>query len=175
MLKTRFARYGLYALLALAAFAAGVWTRHGNQDPKAGAAEALYALNLPDLKGQSQPLSQWRGQVLVVNFWATWCAPCREEIPELVKLQTRHAGHGLQIVGISIDQADKTAEFATNFNINYPVLMGSFDVIELSRQAGNEKRVLPFTVVFNRQGQIAATELGGLTMDKLEKVLKPLL
>lgn len=175
MLNSRLARYGLYALLALAAFAAGVWMRHGDPNPQPNAAEALYALRLPDLAAQPQQLAQWRGKVLVVNFWATWCAPCREEIPELVKLQAKYGGQGLQIVGISIDQADKTGEFAANFKINYPVLVAGFDVIELSRQAGNDKRVLPFTVVLQRQGEIAATELGGVNLDKLEKLVKPLL
>ena len=165
--------------MAAVAFGAGVWMRGTNspdgQAHTSDAAEALYAITLPDLKGQQQGLAQWRGEVLVVNFWATWCAPCREEIPAFVKLQDKYRANGLRFVGISIDQADKTAEFAAEFKMNYPVLIGSFDTVEVSRQAGNRRRALPFTVVLDRKGRVAATELGGLTMEKLETIVKPLL
>lgn len=132
-------------------------------------------LSLPDLENKIQRLSQWRGKVMVVNLWATWCAPCREEIPMFVKMQQKYRAQGLQFVGISIDQADKTAEFSRDFGINYPSLVGTFDTVEISRQAGNTRRVLPFTIIFDRKGRIAATELGGLTQEKLEAVVNPLL
>lgn len=141
----------------------------------ATAAEAVMSLNLPDLRNKPQSLSQWRGKVLIVNFWATWCAPCREEIPIFVRLQQKYADRNLQFVGISIDQPDKTLEFATQFAINYPTLIGTFDTVEISRQAGNHKRVLPFTVVIGAKGEIAAAESGGLTEQKLEGLIKSLL
>lgn len=167
----------LYAAVALAAAGLGLWLGLSRQvsAPEAQGASALMALSLPDLQKKPQPLAQWRGKVLVVNFWATWCAPCREEIPIFVKLQEKYGARGLQFVGISIDQYDKTSEFAGNFKINYPTLIGTFDTVEVSRQAGNTKRVLPFTVIFDRAGQIAATEFGGLTSEKLESLLNPLL
>lgn len=176
-MKNKFARYAPYVLLALAAFGAGVWLRGTQltQAPVATAADTLFAITLPDLKNQPQQLSQWRGQVVVVNFWATWCAPCREEIPLFVKLQDKYRDKGLVFVGISIDQIDKTREFAESFKINYPVLIGAFDTVEVSQQAGNTRRALPFTVVLDRRGRIAATELGGVTLEKLEAVLNPLL
>jgi thiol-disulfide isomerase/thioredoxin len=176
-------KYSLYALVALAAAGAGVWVNVSRQSEapadapavkQADASEALFALGLPDLSNQPQSLKQWRGKVLVVNFWATWCAPCREEIPMFVKMQERYAAKGLQFVGISIDQVDKTAEFARNFKINYPTLIGTFDTVELSRKAGNVRRALPYTVVVDRKGQIVATELGGLTVEKLEALITPL-
>ena len=132
-------------------------------------------LSLPDLENKIQRLSQWRGKVMVVNLWATWCAPCREEIPMFVKMQQKYGAQGLQFVGISIDQADKTAEFSRNFGINYPSLIGTFDTVEISHQAGNTRRVLPFTIIFDRKGRIVATKLGGLTQEKLEAVVNPLL
>jgi thiol-disulfide isomerase/thioredoxin len=164
-------------LFAALAFVAGVWMRSPglSRSPVATAAEALYAIRLPDLEGRDQSISQWRGQPLVVNFWATWCGPCREEIPELVKMQQKYSDNGLQFVGISIDQIDKTNEFAEKFKMNYPVLIGTFDTIEISRQAGNAKGVLPYTVILDRKGRIVATELGGLNAEKLERLLKPLL
>jgi thiol-disulfide isomerase/thioredoxin len=177
ILKNTSLRYFLYAAVALLAFGVGTWVS-GNRAPEAQAAsgpDALFALKLPDLANQPQSLSQWRGQVLVINFWATWCAPCREEIPMFVRLQQKYAGKGLQFVGISIDQVGKTREFATTYKINYPTLIGTFDTVEVSRQAGNTRRVLPFTVVLDRKGKVVATELGGLTEEKLEAHIKPLL
>ena len=176
-MENRTLRYLLYSFIALTAFGAGVWmnrTRQTETLPVA-ASDALLALALPDLQNKVQSLSQWRGKVLVVNFWATWCAPCREEIPIFVKMQEKYRDQGLQFVGISIDQADKTSEFSSNFKINYPSLIGTFDTMEISRRAGNDKRVLPYTVILDRKGQIAATELGGLTEPKLEFLLKSLL
>ena len=172
-------KYFLYGLVALAAASAGLWLGVSRltdaPTTSVSASAALFTLNLPDLENKPQRLEQWRGKVLVVNFWATWCAPCREEIPVFVKLQEQYGAKGLQFVGISIDQADKTAEFARNFKINYPSLVGTFDTIEVSRQAGNQKRVLPYTVILDRKGNVVATELGGLTAEKLEALVRPLL
>lgn len=174
MLNNRALRYLVFALSALLAFGAGVLMRDRQTTPPEGA-EALWSLQLPDMQDRLQRLDQWRGKVVVVNFWATWCAPCREEIPIFVKLQDQYRDKGLQFVGISIDQADKTRDFARDFKINYPSLIGSFDTVELSQQIGNSKRALPFTVVLDRSGKIASTELGGITHQKLEALLKPLL
>jgi thiol-disulfide isomerase/thioredoxin len=171
----------LYAAIAAAAFGAGAWMSdrglsNATVTPSnTSAAQTLFALNLPDLKNQRQSLNQWRGKVLVVNFWATWCAPCREEIPIFVQLQDRYRDKGLQFIGISIDKADKTSEFAAAFRMNYPNLIGTFDTVELSRTLGNSKRVLPFTVILDRKGQIVATEFGGIKQEKLESLLKSLL
>jgi thiol-disulfide isomerase/thioredoxin len=176
-LSSRLLRYALYSFIALLALGAGMWVSNTRQKeaPVSSAADVIFALALPDLENKPQQLSQWRGQVLVVNFWATWCAPCRDEIPMLVKMQEKYLPKGLKIVGISIDQADKTSEFARSFGINYPTLIGNFDTVDVSRRAGNTKGVLPYTVILDRKGQIAATELGGLTLEKLEAVIAPLL
>ena len=180
-MQNRPLRYLLYVFIALTAFGGGIWLRDkGQGGPQsaaspASAADALFALSLPDLKNQPQSLGQWRGKPLVVNFWATWCAPCREEIPVFVKLQDRYRDKGLQFIGISIDQMDKTREFAATFKINYPTLVGAFEAIEVSQKAGNTSRALPFTVILDRNGRIAATEVGGLTEQKLESLLKSLL
>ncbi len=170
-------RYAAYLLLALAAFGGGIWVSNLRQAamPEPSAADAIYAIRLPDLQNSPQKLDQWRGKVLVVNFWATWCEPCREEIPVFIKMQDEHGAKGLQFVGISIDQADKTAEFSRIFKINYPSLIGTFDTVEVSRQAGNTRRVLPYTVILDRNGKIVATELGGLTAVKLEAIIAPYL
>ncbi len=168
----------LFAAVAFAAAAGGagyhLWLAGDSGDARA-VAERLYSTRLPDTSGNSQPLEQWRGRVLVVNFWATWCAPCREEIPGFVRLQERYGGRGLQFVGIAIDQPGKVTDFAREFGINYPLLIGGMESLDLLRQAGNRQAVLPYTVVIDRQGKAATREPGGLKESRLEKLVKPLL
>ena len=119
-------------------------------------------LALPDADGKEQRIDQWRGKVIVVNFWATWCAPCREEMPEFVQAQNTYGPKGLQFVGIADNQADKVRQFATEIGLNYPSLIGGFGAMELSKTLGNTIMALPFSVVVDRQGKIAHTQLGVL-------------
>jgi len=142
--------------------------------PTASAAGGLMSTRLPDIDGRPQALEQWRGKVLVVNFWATWCAPCREEIPVFMKVQDKWSARGLQIVGIAIDDTDKVRPYIAELRINYPILVGGLDGIELARQAGNRLGGLPFTVVFDRKGGAVHSQLGGVNQQKLEALLEPL-
>ena len=119
--------------------------------------------------------SQWRGKVMIVNFWATWCAPCREEMPEFIKAQQALGPKGLQIVGIAVDQPDKVRQFAAEIGLNYPTLVGGFGAMELSKTLGNTVMALPFTVVVDRSGAIAHTQLGVLKPDKLDTIVRQLL
>ena len=138
-------------------------------------AKAILAANLPDIQGENQAVSQWLGNVLVVNFWATWCTPCREEIPEFIEAQTKFRDQGLVFVGIAIDQADKVKMFSQEFDINYPVLVGGLNTWSLLEAAGNRQSALPYTVVINRSGEIVETYLGRKKKKKLEKLVVPLL
>lgn len=138
-------------------------------------AKAIFAANLPDLQGENQIVSQWLGNVIVVNFWATWCTPCREEIPEFIEIQEKFRDQGLVFVGIAIDQADKVKMFSQEFGINYPVLVGSLNTWSLLEAAGNRQSALPYTVVINRSGEIVETYLGRVNQKKLEKAVIPLL
>jgi len=138
-------------------------------------AKAIFAANLPDLQGENQTVSQWLGNVIVVNFWATWCTPCREEIPEFIETQEKFRDQGLVFVGIAIDQADKVKMFSQEFGINYPVLVGSLNTWSLLEAAGNRQSALPYTVVINRFGEIVETYLGRVNQKKLEKAVIPLL
>ena len=135
----------------------------------------VLALVLPDLDGREQPLAQWRGKVLVVNFWATWCAPCREEMPHFIAAQARDGPKGLQFVGIAVDHVDKVRDFVREIGVNYPTLIGGFGAIELSKALGNELQALPFTIVLDRAGSIAHTQLGPLPVTRLDALLRPLL
>lgn len=166
----------LLLVVAVCAGAAGYALNFWRMGPgeEQGAAESIMTLRLADPRGQQQSLAQWRNRVLVINFWATWCAPCREEIPMFVRLQEKYRGQGLQFVGIAIDQPDKVRSFASEFAINYPILMGGIETVELSRQAGNRIGALPFTLIIDRDGKIAATQLGGIKEAKLEAMIRPL-
>ena len=134
-------------------------------------ATTLLALSLPDAAGKEQSIGQWRGKVVVVNFWATWCAPCREEMPEFVRAQTEFGGRGLQFVGIAVDQADKVDQFAKELGLNYPTLIGGYGAVELSKTLGNRLAALPFTIIVDRQGQVVHTQLGPLKSDQLRSIV----
>ena len=130
---------------------------------------------LPDLAGKPQDMRQWRGKVLVLNFWAPWCPPCRKEIPDFIRLQERHGQAGLQFVGVALDEPDKVSAFVDETGINYPILLGAEQATALSAAAGNRLGGLPFTVVFDRRGNAVATLTGGVNEARLEALVKPLL
>jgi thiol-disulfide isomerase/thioredoxin len=135
----------------------------------------LQKIEFEDLSGTKQNLSQWQNKVIVLNFWATWCTPCREEIPSFVKLQTDYAAKNVQFIGIAVDEKEKVAAFIKDTPINYPVLMGGYSAMQLSKRAGNRLSGLPYTIVFDRTGKISTKHLGQLSSQKLEKILQNLL
>jgi thiol-disulfide isomerase/thioredoxin len=168
-------RRALFAVAGILAGAAGVASFYALFAPKPGAGVPVLALSLPDVAGREQALEQWRGKVLVVNFWATWCAPCREEIPDFVRLQDELGAKGLQFVGIAIDQADKVGQFQKEFSINYPLLIGGYGAIELSRALGNRLGALPFTALVGRDGDVAHVHMGPLKEAQLRALANKLL
>src|SRR5215467_10565342 len=172
-MKSRLRRGLILGVAALIALAAGAGLALWDRPPKR--ADALFALSLPDTGGTKQPLDQWRGMVLVVIFWATWCEPCREEMPEFVRAQKELGPRGLQFVGIAVDQADKVGRFAQELQLNYPALIGGYDAMQISQDLGNHLAALPFTIVVDRQGRVAETHLGPLKPKQLRSILADLL
>ncbi len=160
-------------IFAAAGFLFFQW--QSGKEPPVAAGPHLLAATLKGLDDRPQPLEQWRGKVLVVNFWATWCTPCREEIPVFIQFQSEYEGRGVQLLGIAIDQKERVAPYAKDIGINYPVLIGGLEAMDLARQTGNRAGVLPYTVVVDRQGKAISTTVGVLTRDKLEILVKPLL
>lgn len=138
-------------------------------------AKAILAASLPDIQGENQAISQWLGRVMVVNFWATWCTPCREEIPEFIEAQERLRNQGLVFVGIAIDQPEKVRSYSEELGINYPVLVGNLSTWSIAEAVGNQQSVLPYTVIINRAGEIVETYLGKVNLKNLEKAVIPLL
>lgn len=141
----------------------------------ANAASVLFAAAFPDAGGQLQTLRQWRGKVLVLNFWASWCAPCREEMPELSALQAKYRARGLVVLGVSTDEAAKVQQFARETPVDYPLLAGDFEAMGLAANLGNSQGILPYTLVMRRDGSIAARYFGRLNIQALERTLQPLL
>ncbi len=149
--------------------------QHASEPLAPDAAKALvddiFALTLMDLDGNSQPLSQWRGKVLVVNYWATWCAPCLEEMPAFSRLHDHYSSWGVQFVGIGLDDPGKMKTFASATPVSYPLLVGG----SFGRTPGLQVKGLPYTVVIDRDGNVGTTRLGRLDESGLEPLLRRLI
>ncbi|MGA7984924.1 MAG: TlpA disulfide reductase family protein [Burkholderiales bacterium] len=136
---------------------------------------ALQAAEFTDLEGRARRLAEWKGKVVLCNFWATWCPPCREEIPMLVTLAREMGAKGIEVVGIALDSAAKVGEFAKDYSVSYPLLIAGPNGIDLMRAAGNPVGGLPYTVFLDRQGRIVYRKLGALKQAEVrERILKML-
>lgn len=166
-----------YGVAALAAAGAGIWAGArllpvGARPPSVS---PLDAMAYPDLAGRPRRIAEWRGKVVAVNFWATWCAPCREEIPLFMEVRREQAAKGLEIVGIAIDNADKVAEYARTMSISFPVLVADGSGLDLIRKLGNASGGLPYTVFLDRDGRVTGSKLGAFQRPELEAQLSRLL
>lgn len=154
----------------VAAAAAGAFFGVLALQARSGAADLLVA-RFTDLEGQPRRLLDWQGRALLCNFWATWCGPCREEVPLLVAAKRQGFSPRVEIVGIGIDSADKIREFAAIFRINYPMLVADATAVTLLRSLGNKSGGLPYTVALDRNGAIAGSHLGAMKEPELRQVL----
>jgi thiol-disulfide isomerase/thioredoxin len=151
-------------LLAVSLIAASQWAQ---------AADFMSA-TLPDLAGKPQAMKQWQGKPLVVNYWATWCGPCRQEMPELVELQKKYQGK-IQFIGIAIDEVKPVTVFVKQYKVNFPTLIGGNSAMDMMRAQGNVQGGLPFTVIYDAKGKQVFKELGRIHKDKLDGQLKALI
>ena len=165
--------------IALLAAAIGYWAELFDRSPSTNYTNAspplIPELILSDLGGHSQNLGQWRGKLLIVNYWATWCHPCREEMPGFSRLHDKYRDKGVQFVGIGIDNVVKIKEFQKTSPVSYPLLVGDIGTMEQSARLGNTKQALPFTAVFDREGNLALTRLGRFQEADLERYLLELI
>ncbi|MFB9243971.1 redoxin family protein [Massilia antarctica] len=136
--------------------------------------ETLFAETMNDPAGKAQALAQWKGKPLVVNFWAPWCPPCVEEMPELSDLAREHSAKHINVIGIGIDSPTNIAEFATKFKITYPIYVAGINGTELSRKFGNNAGGLPYTVLIGADGLVKKTYLGRIKFDELKADLAAL-
>ena len=171
--RALFAAIGAAALLA----GAGLWLAMRPPGAPAGlpapqiAPAAIFAATFRDAAGAPRSLGQFQGRLMVVNFWATWCAPCREEMPAFVRLQERWAGGGVQFVGLSGEEPEPVARFGRELGINYPLWTGGEAVGELSRRLGNRQGVLPHTAILDPGGNLIEMKIGPYSESELEAVL----
>lgn len=171
------------AVIAVGCFFAGIYLGdyHGSSDLPIVAESPAPQFKIEDLLGQRAPsfqlmdaagdirdVAEWQGSVVVVNFWATWCPPCLEEIPEFIALQEKYADQGVQFVGISLDSAEAVAVFANKLGVNYPLLVGGSEVIKLAQQFGNHFGGLPYTVIVDCAGVIRFIKQGRLLLSEAE-------
>jgi len=134
--------------------------------------DALPSWILPDVSGRAQPLAQWKGKTLLISFWATWCVPCLKEMPVLAAAQHAHAGQGVQIIGVAMDNPLAVREYLDVHPPVYPMLLGGAPKPDLRVVLGDTRRALPFSVLVGPDGRIRRTRLGGLDADTLHRWLR---
>jgi thiol-disulfide isomerase/thioredoxin len=167
----------VFVLVGVLAVLAGVALFLGTRSPASmptgvAAPSAVYAAGFSDAQGARRSLAQFPGKLLVVNFWATWCAPCREEMPAFARVQSRWAQRNVQFVGLANDDPAKVVRFGEQLAINYPLWTGGDEVGELSQRLGNRLGVLPHTVILDAQGKVLEQRVGPYTEAELEARLK---
>ena len=135
------------------------------------ALNSLLGLELADTSGARQPLAQWKGKIMVLNFWATWCPPCRKEIPAFSAMSGKYRDKGVQFVGISIDTASNVRDFQREHQVGYPLLIAEPSVVQLTESLGNAAQGLPFTVIVDKTGVISRVKVGMLSEDDLDTTL----
>ena len=144
----------------------------------AGSADAIGRMrpefSLPDLSDQARSITEWDGNAMIVNFWATWCPPCRKEIPLLIEKQEQAAALGIVIVGIAIDNAEDVKRYAAEIGFNYPVLIGEQEAIDAAEGFGVDVVGLPLTVMTGRDGRVVELHAGEMSREDLEAAIAKL-
>lgn len=130
---------------------------------------------MKDIENNVRNIKEWDGEVVLVNFWATWCPPCKKEIPAFMELQTEYKDKGFQIIGIAIDNEEAVKDYVDTMGMNYTIIAAELEAMDLSRRFGNRVNALPFSAFISRDGKIAFTKAGELSKQDTEKVIQKLL
>jgi thiol-disulfide isomerase/thioredoxin len=141
------------------------------EGPAAGIPDVLPDFTLADIEGQPRSIRSWEGKSMIVNFWATWCAPCRREIPLLKKIQAEHGAEGFQIVGVAVDFREDVLKYAQEIGIDYPVLIGEQDGLDAVNKFGQGSLGFPFTVFTDNQQRIVMFHLGEIHPEQADVFL----
>lgn len=158
---------GAVAAGALAAGAGVAWWRLQPKAMDDAAVQALWNMNFQTPQGATLAFSSLRGRPVLLNFWATWCPPCVEEMPLLDSFFRQQAANGWQVVGLAIDQPSAVRTFLTRTPVTFPIGLAGLEGTELGKSLGNQSGGLPFTVVFDREGEVRARRMGRVSEDDL--------
>ncbi|HMM67956.1 MAG TPA: TlpA disulfide reductase family protein [Dokdonella sp.] len=138
--------------------------------------DATGEVRLPDREGKPRSLAEWSGKLVVMNFWASWCGPCREEMPMLDRAHQRYAARGVAVIGVASEEAPAALGFLESHPVSYPILINSpAEGIDFSLRFGNTQSVLPFTALVGRDGRILATRMGSFSEKALDDWIAPYL
>jgi thiol-disulfide isomerase/thioredoxin len=137
-------------------------------------AATFYSASLIDTSGVKADLSKYRGKNVVLNFWATWCPPCREEMPELSQLHERYQNKNVVVLGVAIDELATVNAYLQTSPVSYPILLSENENMDLAIQLGNEQAVLPYTIIIDADGNVVDTFLGRISLSLLEQSLQKL-
>ncbi len=137
-------------------------------------ADPVFAAVVEDLDGKPVALSQFKGKPLLVNFWATWCGPCRKEIPDLIELSGKYQPKGVVVLGIAVDSREKAREFAKAKGIPYQVLVGPEQAIEIIKKTSDAKALIPFSLAIGPEGDIIAVKRGVMDRGELDALMQSL-
>ena len=166
----------LLVLIISLGFAVRYFILNAQADDKGKAAtQALFAATMPDEKGHPQALKQYAGKIVVLNFWATWCEPCREEMPELSKLHATYKNKNVIVLGVAIDDVGAVSNFVKETKVSYPLFAADMQGMQFATNLGNDKDVLPYTVIIKADGTVAKTYFGRVTQPLLKETLSKLL
>lgn len=168
----------LLALTAILSLGVGIGGYLGFERWQSASEDAVTLrpeFELPNLDGELKSITQWDGQIIALNFWASWCPPCIREIPHFVELQNEYADQGVQFIGVAVDRVEEARRFAEDLGMNYPLMYGVQRAMEVSERYGNVTGTLPYTVLIDRDGAIRDVFPYEVDRETIEAAIKKLL